>query len=183
MEIDVGHCSKLARTLLGVIKSNLGIYLSSNERRRDRKEEEEKIGWEEVAEQYFRLVPRTYGEAARAAITLYNTEPTRNSSWRNMRHGVEEITVISLAQMNSRHGTRPLVRLIKTHKSFRGELCQLFPYTWSPCDERSSRVYRPFHCDRPSTLFLFFFFLFLSFFLLSLLRFLPHRFFFHPLGN
>lgn len=40
------------------------------------------------------------------------------TGWRNMRHGVEEITVISLAQMKPRHGTRPLVRLIKTHKTF-----------------------------------------------------------------
>lgn len=41
-----------------------------------------------------------------------------NGGWRNMRRAAEEITLISLAQMNSHHGTRPVVRLIKSHKSF-----------------------------------------------------------------
>lgn len=50
---------------------------------------------------------------ARRAVSI-----AEHTGWRNMRHGVEEITVISLAQMKPRHGTRPLVRLIKTHKTF-----------------------------------------------------------------
>ena len=47
---------------------------------------------------------------------------------------VEEITVISLAQMNSRHGARPLVRLIKTRKTFWLEPFRFSNFSASLCN-------------------------------------------------